>query len=144
MASIRPCNKCGERISIRQMPHEQWVAFDVATDNPHKCSKKKVKQKKTKKKNKKDTYSGISLGSEIEQNFEDNDLENENFQNEIDEIENLKNLKKDEYLSEKEITDKLKEEPIFRWALSDNIFSNPLVIAIIIVIILSIFVYPNL
>ncbi len=75
---------------------------------------------------------------------EDNDLENENFQNEIDEIENLKNLKKDEYLSEEEITDKLKEDPVFRWALSDNIFANPLVIAIIIVIILSIFVYPNL
>ena len=45
MASIRPCNKCGERISIRQMPHQQWVAFDVATDNPHKCSRKKTKQK---------------------------------------------------------------------------------------------------
>ena len=42
MASIRPCNKCGERISIRQMPHGQWVAFDVATDDQHKCSKKKV------------------------------------------------------------------------------------------------------
>ena len=44
MASIRPCNKCGERISIRQMPHGQWVAFDVATDDQHKCSKKKCEQ----------------------------------------------------------------------------------------------------
>lgn len=141
MASIRPCNKCGERISIRQMPHQQWVAFDVATDNPHKCSKKKIIQKKEKKRNKNDTYSEISLDSEIEPNFEDKNLDNENFQNEIDEIKNLKNLKKGEYLSEKEIRDKLKEDPTFRWALSDNIFANPLVIAIIIIIILSIFVY---
>ena len=141
MASIRPCNKCGERISIRQMPHQQWVAFDVATDNPHKCSKKKTIQKKEKKRNKNDTYSEISFDSEIEPNFEDKNLDNENFQNEIDEIKNLKNLKKSEYLSEKEIRDKLKEDPTFRWALSDNIFANPLVIAIIIIIILSIFVY---
>ena len=48
MASIRPCNKCGERISIRQMPHQQWVAFNVGTDDPHKCSKK-AKKKEIKK-----------------------------------------------------------------------------------------------
>ena len=50
MASIRPCNKW-ERISIRQMPHGQWVAFDVATDDQHKCSKKikKIKRKLSQK-----------------------------------------------------------------------------------------------
>ena len=56
MASIRPCNKCGERISIRQMPHEQWVAFDVATDNQHKCSKKKVKNSVVIKENSWNSY----------------------------------------------------------------------------------------
>ena len=131
MASIRPCNKCGQRISIRQMPHEQWVAFNVSTDNPHKCSKKKTKQKKLKKNNKEDAYHGISLGSEIEKNIENNDLENQNFQNEIDEIENLKSLSKTEK------NERFKSN-------NDSIFSNPLFIAIIIVIILSIFVYPNL
>ena len=25
---IRPCRKCGRRISMRQMPHGQWVAFE--------------------------------------------------------------------------------------------------------------------
>ena len=128
MASIRPCNKCGERISIRQMPHEQWVAFDVATDNPHQCSKKKIKQKKSNK----NTYSGVSLTKETEKSNEDYHLEDDTFENEINEIENLKNLKKDKYLSDEKISN------------SDNIFSNPLVIAIIIVILLSIFLYPSL
>ena len=83
MASIRPCNRCGKRISIRQMPHEQWVAFDVSTDNPHKCFKKKTKDK-NKKNNKLSAYHGINLEKEIEQNLEDNDLEYENFQTETD------------------------------------------------------------
>ncbi len=136
MASIRPCNKCGERISIRQMPHQQWVAFDVATDNPHKCSRKKTKQKKSEK----SVYSGISLTKEIEKSNEDYHFEDDAFENEIEEIENLKSLKKDKY----SVEEKLKEDPFLRWAFSKNIFSNPLVMAIIIVILLSIFLYPSL
>ena len=76
--------------------------------------------------------------------LEDNDLEYENFQTETDEIENLKNLKKDKYLNKKEKSNKFKEDQILNWAFSNNIFDNPLVIAIIVVIILSIFLYPNL
>jgi len=128
MASIRPCNKCGERISIRQMPHQQWVAFDVATDNPHKCSRKKTKQKKSEK----SVYSGISLTKEIEKSNEDYHFEDDAFENEIEEIENLKSLKKDKYYDDEKVSS------------DDNIFSNPLVIAIIIVILLSIFLYPSL
>jgi len=35
MAYPKICNKCGVRISIRQMPQGQWVAFDVGSDEPH-------------------------------------------------------------------------------------------------------------
>ena len=37
MAYTRPCNKCGQRISMREMPHGQWVAFDVSTEETHVC-----------------------------------------------------------------------------------------------------------
>ena len=37
MSYIRPCNKCGQRISMREMPHGQWVPFDVSTEEPHVC-----------------------------------------------------------------------------------------------------------
>ena len=37
MSYTRPCNKCGERISLREMPHGQWVAFDVSTEETHVC-----------------------------------------------------------------------------------------------------------
>ena len=40
MSYIRPCNKCGQRISMREMPHGQWVPFDVSTEEQHKCGKK--------------------------------------------------------------------------------------------------------
>ena len=33
----RPCRECGQRISLRQMPAGQWVAFDVSTEEPHIC-----------------------------------------------------------------------------------------------------------
>ena len=44
MAIYRRCNKCGEKISIRQMPAGQWVAFDSGTDNPHRCEKRKKRK----------------------------------------------------------------------------------------------------
>ena len=40
MSYTRPCNKCGERISLREMPHGQWVAFDVSTEETHVCGVK--------------------------------------------------------------------------------------------------------
>ena len=125
MASIRPCNKCGERISIRQMPHQQWVAFDVGTDNPHKCLKKNIK------KNKNITPSVVTSISnkESEQINTNYDFDEDNFENEINEIENLKSLKRDSTIYNNE------ED-------SNNFFKNPLIIAIIVIIFLAIFVYP--
>ena len=37
MSYIKACNKCGARISMRQMSQGQWVAFDVGSDEPHQC-----------------------------------------------------------------------------------------------------------
>ena len=37
MSYTKPCNKCGQRISLRQMPAGQWVAFDVSTEESHVC-----------------------------------------------------------------------------------------------------------
>ena len=37
MSYTKPCNKCGERISLRQMPQGQWVAFDASTEESHIC-----------------------------------------------------------------------------------------------------------
>ena len=125
MASIRPCNKCGERISIRQMPHQQWVAFDVGTDNPHKCLKKNIKKNKNIKPS---VVTSIS-NKESEQINTNYDFEEDNFENEINEIENLKSLKRDSTIYNNEEN-------------SNNFFKNPLIIAIIVIIFLTIFVYP--
>ena len=46
------------------MPHGQWVAFDVATDDQHICSKKieKIQKKSVSKKLSKEIdYGGLSL-----------------------------------------------------------------------------------
>jgi len=40
MAYIRPCKKCGQRISLREMKAKQWVAFDASTEKPHRCGYK--------------------------------------------------------------------------------------------------------
>ena len=125
MASIRPCNKCGERISIRQMPHQQWVAFDVGTDNSHKCLKKNIKKNKNIKPS---VVTSIS-NKESEQINTNYDFEEDNFENEINEIENLKSLKRDSTIYNNEEN-------------SNNFFKNPLIIAIIVIIFLAIFVYP--
>ena len=37
MAYIKTCNFCGQKISMREMRHGQWVAFDASTETPHKC-----------------------------------------------------------------------------------------------------------
>ena len=71
MAYIRPCNKCGQRISMREMRAGQWVAFDASTQTPHKCGKKTKADpniKKLAKESIKDKISeGVDLGySDIE------------------------------------------------------------------------------
>ena len=48
---IRPCNVCGEKISMRKMPHGQWVSFDYNTNNPHKHGKKNKSLSDHKEKN---------------------------------------------------------------------------------------------
>ena len=85
MAYIRPCNKCGQRISMREMRAGQWVAFDASTEQPHKCGKKNkadpkiTKLAKEKSKIKKNDSEGIDLGyddvsqgSNIEESFSTN------------------------------------------------------------------------
>ena len=70
MAYIRPCNKCGQRISMREMRAGQWVAFDVSTEKPHKCGKKNKAdpaiKKLAKQKNKVEDDDSIDLGYESE------------------------------------------------------------------------------
>ena len=39
MSYIKSCTKCGQKISLREMSHGQWVAFDASTDKPHKHGK---------------------------------------------------------------------------------------------------------
>ena len=39
MSYIKNCTKCGQKISLREMSHGQWVAFDANTDKPHKHGK---------------------------------------------------------------------------------------------------------
>ena len=40
MSYTRECRTCGQRISLREMPDGQWVAFDVSTQNVHEHYKK--------------------------------------------------------------------------------------------------------
>ena len=47
MSLIKSCDHCGQKISIRQMPSGQWVAFDAHTDNPHKHGKKAKRASKS-------------------------------------------------------------------------------------------------
>lgn len=44
MSLIRPCRKCGQRISLRKMPHGRWVAFEVASGDVHQCFRSKARQ----------------------------------------------------------------------------------------------------
>ena len=49
MSLIVDCRFCGERISLRKMPHGKHVPFDVHTDDQHKCTESKSKKKAVKK-----------------------------------------------------------------------------------------------
>ena len=70
MSYIRPCNKCGQRISMRSMLAGQWVAFDASTDKPHKCGKKNKEdpniKELAKQKNKEQELDNVDLGYETE------------------------------------------------------------------------------
>ena len=37
MSYIRKCKYCNAKISIREMPDGQWVAFEYQTDTAHEC-----------------------------------------------------------------------------------------------------------
>ena len=52
MSYIKACNKCGARISMRQMSQGQWVAFDANTDKPHKHGKGSLKKASIKRQSK--------------------------------------------------------------------------------------------
>ena len=74
MSYTRPCNKCGERISMRQMPAGQWLAFDVSTEEVHECGIKNepdiaVKLKGRKKIEEKNQ--SVDLG------YDDDDIDNQ-------------------------------------------------------------------
>lgn len=129
MASIRPCNKCGEKISIRQMPHQQWVAFNVGTDDPHKCLKKNLKKNQIKLNKTQKKGETFSIKENENLNYDEPNFVEDEFYKEQEEIENLKNLKK--ISSQSEINEN-----------ENNLFKNPLFIAIIFIIFLAIFVYP--
>ena len=131
MAYIRPCNKCGQRISMREMRAGQWVAFDASTQTPHKCGKKTKAdpniKKLAKERVKEKISEGVDLGySDIEvQNPTPDKVEEINskieevyYESEIDkEIEVLEDRLED-IKKEQEIKFKKKEEP------KDNSFKD--------------------
>lgn len=100
MAYIRPCNKCGQRISMREMRAGQWVAFDASTEQPHKCGKKNkadpkiTKLAKEKSKIKENESEGIDLGYDDvpqENNLEETFSTNSTINKKIDEAIKNKN-----------------------------------------------------
>ena len=97
----------------------------LAQTNPPKCLKKNIK----KNKNIKSSIVTSISNKESEQINTNYEFEEDNFKNEIDEIENLESLKRDSTIYNNEEN-------------SNNIFKNPLIIAIIVIIFLAIFVYP--
>jgi len=66
MSYVKLCNKCGARISMRQMAQGQWVAFDVGSDEPHECGVAGRKSSRTTVKKKK-----ISKVASINQTLDD-------------------------------------------------------------------------
>ena len=86
MSYTKPCNKCGQRISIRQMPAGQWVAFDVSTEETHVCGVQnepseavKLKKNKRQKIDEETEDFGIKVddvNDDIEEEIEDDIEEN--------------------------------------------------------------------
>ena len=87
MSYTKPCNKCGQRISLRQMPAGQWVAFDVSTEDQHVCGVQnepdisiKIKGKKKKELQEEEPIDLGYDGSDLEIEEEDyiEEIQNEN------------------------------------------------------------------
>ena len=101
MSYTKPCNKCGERISLRQMPQGQWVAFDVSTEESHVCGVKndpdisiKLRSKKRKK---------LEEDESIDLGYEDDVLETKKV---IEESKTYSNSSGVNYCIDKAIIDK--------------------------------------
>ena len=113
MSLIVDCRFCGERISLRKMPHGKHVPFDVHTDDHHKCTQskskkivinahpknKKIEVKKNRKIFKKKDYSE-----------EENIISNDNSSNDIFKDDTLESLKSE---IEVETTDKKDNKLIY-------------------------------
>ena len=69
MSLIVDCRFCGERISLRKMPHGKHVPFDVHTDDQHKCTQSKSKKKVVKK----DTKSKKIVVKKTEESYKEED-----------------------------------------------------------------------
>ena len=76
MSLIVDCRFCGERISLRKMPHGKHVPFDVHTDDQLKCTQSKSKKKVVKK----DTKSKKIAVKKNEESYKEEDysIEDEN------------------------------------------------------------------
>jgi len=73
MSLIVDCKFCGERISLRKMPHGKHVPFDANTDDQHSCQKSKKQTKQTKKiKSKSNNDSDSSITNEDLYNYDEN------------------------------------------------------------------------
>lgn len=71
MSLIVDCKFCGERISLRKMPHGKHVPFDAKTDVQHSCQGSK-KQNKKKTKSKTNNNTNDSIANEELYNYDEN------------------------------------------------------------------------
>ena len=110
MSLIVDCKFCGERISLRKMPHGKFVPFDADTDDQHKCTKsdtKKVSKKQIKDK-KTITPEQPRTASETVENYvaeDDNVINNSNTKEETFQNDTLENLKNEIEIEVKEKKD---------------------------------------
>lgn len=102
MSLIVDCKFCGERISLRKMPHGKHVPFDANTDDQHNCQK----LKKTKKQKKKQTKTIKSKSK----NDSDDSITNEDLYNYDENTNNVNNSSKTKNIFQDETLDSLKNE----------------------------------
>ena len=113
MSLIVDCRFCGERISLRKMPHGKHVPFDVHTDDHHKCTKSKSKKKvkKAQPKNKKiEAKKNTEVFKEKDYSEEENIISNANSSNDVFKDDTLESLKSE---IEVETTDKKDNKLIY-------------------------------
>lgn len=81
MALIIDCKVCGEKISLRQMAHGRYVAFDPNTGNPHKhINQKKKFNKNLNKKSKIDKVIREADANDSNNSFPTNKVQNINYE----------------------------------------------------------------